>query len=104
MPDLDSAADVSHLGWGVDFVEHQPGVVTAEVVLHVILQLEAGDDALPLASDRSLEAAGSSPSVEPGMVYVPQILHMEMIRSYGTFNESLSYSIPLVGEPTQSAW
>lgn len=73
-PDLYTAADVAHFGWGVNFVEHQPGVVTAEVVLHIILQLEAGHNALALPPHRGLEAAGGSPGVEAGVVDVPQVL------------------------------
>ena len=63
-------------------MQHQPGVVGAEVVLHIVLQLEAGHDALPLPPDRRLETAGRSPGVEPGVVYMSQVLHHQQQASY----------------------
>lgn len=79
---LHTAADVSHFGGGVDLVQDQPGVVAAEVMFHVVLQLKPGHNFLPLSPDGGFEAAGGCPGVEPGVVYVPQILQQHDIKCH----------------------
>lgn len=70
---VDLAADVAHLGGGVDLVQDNPGVLGADLLLDVVLQLEARDYALPLLPHRRLETAGHRVRVHP----VPQQSHRE---------------------------
>ena len=33
---LDAGSDEAHLGWAVHFVQHQPGVIAAQILFHVL--------------------------------------------------------------------